>query len=104
MPITIKVTQKDIDKGYYHALSRTKCPVSLAMKRVLGAHFKSMGTYSFDLYNLKGQPRKKRIDFPGKVVDFQFRIFHGHKVRPFTFTLPLRRTFCGELREIFKRA
>ena len=82
--IKIDVTEADIKNGI-RFLSK-KCPVALAVKRILKKPVQVWG----DTYNLVIQKGKENeIRLPGKVDTFVERFDKGEKVKPFSFFLPV---------------
>ena len=81
----IKVTQKNIDKGYRGSCDT--CPLALALKEAIPtARLVSVGTESIG-FTREGQSRWKIIKLPPQARFFVDDFDAGKPVKPFEFDL-----------------
>jgi hypothetical protein len=80
MPVTIQVTQDDIDNGVRCSVKR--CPVALACLRTIGKNYSQIWEeYWPDFHD----PSK---NIPSSVLIFVRAFDSGNIVQPFSFVLP----------------
>lgn len=89
MPITVEVTQEDIDRGL--ASNSQSCPVALAFRRVLTYHINLIivGPTFVELYHWKNGHQVIELDEITRrnISDFD----HHRRIAPFTFIIDVPR-------------
>lgn len=86
----IKVTQDDIDRGVHRSCD--KCPVTLAVNRVLLDYYRTWSTrYKIFICAIKENLSVKRVSFntPFPVAEFICQFDRRNSVEPFEFEIPI---------------
>lgn len=84
--ITINVSQEHIDKG--KRINSVLCPVALAIVDTIKDEYVFVSAGYNGVVIFKGNIEEcKTYNIPSYVKDYMLEFDHGHKIKPFSFTL-----------------
>lgn len=96
MKIRVTVTKCDIEKGFKG--SAFSCPIALALDRKT-IHTPHVGFGSVEMRGLYGGEFFDYVPLPQKAKDFVKNFDSGKQVKPFRFTLEVKKKFLkGKVR------